>query len=565
MKTNLNTTIYDADLYLRLSKDDGDKEESDSIVNQKELIREFLKSRPDIRIHEIRVDDGYSGVNFERPAFQKMLSDIKEGKVNCVIVKDLSRFGRNYIEVGKYIEKIFPYLGVRFIAINDHYDSSTVKSQNENMMIPFKNLINDAYCRDISIKIRTNLEVKRKRGDFVGAFAPYGYKKSEDDKNRLEIDEEAADIVSEIFKLYIHGKSVYKIAEHLNGIGILTPMEYKRSLGSKYYTGFKRNQSSVWSHVTVMRILKNYVYTGALIQGKETTPNYKVKKKIAKDEQLWDCVEDIHDPIVTVKNYNIVQKLLKEDTRTGAKEERLYPLSGIVKCGDCKSNMSRKTVPSGKRKFVYYVCSNHKYNKNCSSHSINAEQLEKSILAVLNHHIEQAIYIEKILREIEKMPYKKNEVMKRNRKILSKQEEIKKYNNMRIDLYEDYQEKLITKEEYLELKDAYREKADRAVVALEQIQKEIDTFAVSNGTTFDWIESIKEYGKIKELSRGIAVSLLDEVLVYEKLAGERYGRIEVHFKYKHEFETALSFIASIKEEKTNETGGADLWLEQVEN
>ena len=182
METNLNTKIYNADIYLRLSKEDGDKEESDSITNQKELIFEYLKSREDIRIHKVRIDDGYSGVNFERPAFQQMLADIKSGKVDCVVTKDLSRFGRNHIEVGKYLEKIFPYLGVRFIAINDHYDSALNVGQTDSIIIPFKNLINDAYCRDISIKIRSNLEVKRKKGDFVGAFAPYGYRKLETDK-----------------------------------------------------------------------------------------------------------------------------------------------------------------------------------------------------------------------------------------------------------------------------------------------------------------------------------------------------------------------------------------------
>lgn len=545
MNTILNTTVYHADLYLRLSREDGDKEESDSIVNQKELIKEFLKSRPDIRIHKIRVDDGYSGVNFERPAFQEMLSDIREGKTNCVVVKDLSRFGRNYIEVGKYIEKIFPYLGVRFIAINDNYDSMEVKSHNENIIIPFKNLVNDAYCRDISIKIRTNLEVKRKRGDFVGAFAPYGYKKSEDDKNRLEIDDAAADVVNSIFTMYIHGKSIYKIADYLNEVGTLTPMEYKRNSGSKFYTGFKRNQSSGWSHTMVLRILKNHVYTGTLVQGKETTPNYKVKKKITTDKKLWNCVEDVHDPIVSKRNYSIVQKILKEDARTGTGEDRLYPLSGIVKCGDCGSNMSRKTVPSGKKKFVYYVCGNHKYNKQCTSHSINAEQLEKCILIMLNHHIEQVVYIEKVLQEIDKIPYKKNEVVKKNKQVISKRQEIKKYNNLRLDLYEDYQGQLITKQEYMEMKEAYRKKADMALAALEQIENEIEAITLNKGTTCDWIESFKRFGELTELTREVAVSLIDEVHIYEKLQGERYPRIEIYFKYVSEFQTAIHFIDSV--------------------
>lgn len=236
METNLNTKIYDADIYLRLSKEDGDKEESDSITNQKELIYEYLKSRDDIRIHEVRVDDGYSGVNFDRPAFQQMLEDIKSGKVNCVVTKDLSRFGRNHIEVGKYLEKIFPYLGIRFIAVNDNYDSILSDTQTDHIIIPFKNLINDAYCRDISIKIRSNLEVKRKKGNFVGAFAPYGYWKSETDKSRLEIDEEAAETVRRIFRMYLQGNSAYRIAEILNTEDALTPMDYKKEHGSAFYT-----------------------------------------------------------------------------------------------------------------------------------------------------------------------------------------------------------------------------------------------------------------------------------------------------------------------------------------
>lgn len=192
--------IYKAAIYVRLSKEDGDissaeKAESNSIANQKELIRSFLKDKQDIEVVSERVDDGYSGVSFERPAFQLMLEDIKKGKVDCVVVKDLSRFGRNYIDSGRYIEKIFPMLGVRFIAINDSYDSLDGKSQTDEIIIPFKNLINDAYCRDISVKIRSHLDIKRKKGEFIASFAVYGYKKDCANHNRLVVDEYAAGVV----------------------------------------------------------------------------------------------------------------------------------------------------------------------------------------------------------------------------------------------------------------------------------------------------------------------------------------------------------------------------------
>lgn len=181
--------------YTRLSKEDGDKEESDSINNQKALIQHYTESHPELCLVRHYSDDGYTGVNFNRPGFQNMLEGIKEGQINCIIVKDLSRFGRNYIEVGRYIERIFPTLGIRFIAINDNYDSLYNNSSSDQLLLPFKNLINDAYSRDISVKVRSNLDVKRRQGDFVSPSVPYGYKRLETDKNKLAIDEPAANIV----------------------------------------------------------------------------------------------------------------------------------------------------------------------------------------------------------------------------------------------------------------------------------------------------------------------------------------------------------------------------------
>ena len=221
---------YNAAVYLRLSKEDGDVTEggktvSNSIANQEELVRDYLKSQADIRVYSVYKDDGYSGVNFDRPMFQKMLEDIKSGAVNCVIVKDLSRFGRNYIESGRYIEKIFPMLGVRFIAVNDHYDSLS-EDTGADMIIPFKNLINDAYCRDISIKVRSHLDMKRKNGEYIGAFVAYGYRKDPEDKNRLIIDDYAAGVVRDIFDMKKKGMSHYSIARKLNDDGILSPLEY---------------------------------------------------------------------------------------------------------------------------------------------------------------------------------------------------------------------------------------------------------------------------------------------------------------------------------------------------
>lgn len=325
--------VYTADAYFRLSREDGDKAESDSIVNQKALVREFLKAHPEIQVYKEQVDDGYTGVSFERPAFQEMLEDIRAGRVNCVIVKDLSRFGRNYIEAGRYIEKIFPYLGVRFIAINDNIDTATEMSASDEMLIPFKNLINDAYCRDISVKVRSHLDVKRESGQYISPFAPYGYKKSPENKNQLVVDEKAAAIVRQIFKWKIEGMSAARIADKLNGLGIPTPMDYKRMNGENYQCCFRKKEDSKWTANSVRRILCNEVYTGVLVQGKTFSPSYKIRKRIPKEEKDWIRCENCHEAIISAEEFGQVKRSYQQDTRVAPRREALYTFSGIAKCG----------------------------------------------------------------------------------------------------------------------------------------------------------------------------------------------------------------------------------------
>lgn len=289
-----------------------------------------------------------------------MMEDVKEGRTDCIIVKDLSRFGRNYLDAGEYIEKIFPFLGVRFIAVNDNYDSLAGKNASDDLIIPFKNLINEAYCRDISVKVRTQLEIKRKSGQYIGAFAVYGYMKDEADKNRLVVDEYAADVVRDIFKWKLEGISPQDIATRLNQSGILSPMEYKKSLGMNFATSFKANPQAVWSANAVLRILKNQVYIGVLTQGKETTPSYKVRKRVTKPEDEWTVIPDSHEAIIRREDFDSVQKVLSLDTRRSPEDSNVQLFSGMVFCGECGASMVRKTVPSGNRKYVYYVCSAHK-------------------------------------------------------------------------------------------------------------------------------------------------------------------------------------------------------------
>lgn len=317
--------------YVRLSREDGDKEESNSVTGQKDLIRDFLSRHPELRECDMKVDDGYTGSNFDRPAFQKMMEAVRAGKINCIVVKDLSRFGRDHLEAGEYIERIFPFLGVRFIAINDHYDSEHRNVESDELIIPFKNLINEAYCRDTSIKIRSQLEIKRKRGDFIGSFAVFGYLKDPDDKHRLVVDDFAADVVRDIFKWKLEGISAGDIADRLNAMGIPTPLDYKRRLGMRYTTKFRTKEESTWSAGMILRILKNPIYIGVLEQGKVTTPNYKVKKIVEKPRDEWAVVEDHHEAIIERFDFESVQKVLALDTRTSVNHWRPQTVYAIIR------------------------------------------------------------------------------------------------------------------------------------------------------------------------------------------------------------------------------------------
>ena len=347
--------------YLRLSIEDGDKAESNSIGNQRELIRDFAAERPGLHLVEEYADDGYTGTNFERPGFKRMMEDIKSGKINCIIVKDLSRLGRNYIEMGKYLEQIFPMMGIRFIAINDNYDNANAESNDsDNIVVPFKNLLNDSYCRDISIKVRSQLDMKRRKGEFIGGYAIYGYCKDERNKNRLVVDEYAADVVRSIYRRKLEGMSAQAIAEQLNSENVLAPSEYKRLCGLNYHSGFKAGTHAKWQAIQVLRILKNEVYTGTMVQGRRQKINYKIKKIRDVEESGWIRVPNMHEAIIPQKLFDTVQEVLKLDTCASKGQQTVNLFSGIVRCGGCGQNMVRRTVSKNGKKYIYLHCvTNH--------------------------------------------------------------------------------------------------------------------------------------------------------------------------------------------------------------
>lgn len=542
MNTILNS-VYIADTYFRLSKEDGDKAESDSIVNQKALVREFLKVHPDIQIYKEKVDDGYTGVNFERPAFQEMLEDIKTGRVNCVIVKDLSRFGRNYIEAGRYIEKIFPYLGVRFIAINDNIDTASEMSAADEMLIPFKNLINDAYCRDISVKVKAQQQVKRLEGKCISAFAVYGYRKDPDDKNALMIDEYAADVVRKIFAWKIAGMSMAAIADKLNQSGVLSPMEYKKSLGMKYYTGFGGDSPGKWAAVSVKRVLENQVYIGTMVQGKEEKVSYKLKKRINKPREEWIYVKNTHEAIISEVEFRTVQDLLKYDGRKSEDSDCASLFSGILTCGDCRTPMIRRVNHYKGREKVFYICQTKNRSLGCSRHSIREEQLKQIVFKEIRVWLELMASYSGILEYLEELNINYDQVVEYDSQIGALSMEYKKYCDLKNGLHIDLKEGLIDRKEFDELYCLYERKCEGLETSI-NAQKKIIKDMFRNGVAAKTqLDRIRETLEIHELTRELLVTTVRRIYVFED------KRLEIEFRFANEMEK-LALMRKLCHEKS---------------
>ena len=509
-----------AAMYLRLSKDDEDrgslnKSESNSIGNQRELIKSFLREQPDIELYDIYVDDGFSGSNFDRPEFKRMIGDIEAGRVNCVVVKDLSRFGRDYIESGRYIQKTFPALGVRFIALTDHFDSISADTGESSIVLPVKNFINDSYCRDISTKVKSQLAVKYKNGECIAAFAAYGYRKSDTDKNRLVIDEYAAENVRRIFAWKIEGLALSAIAEKLNSLGILSPKEYKKSMGLSYHGGFSGTGRSGWGSTTIKRILTNEVYLGHMVQGKTEKVNYKVKKHTAKPEREWVKVENTHEAIVSADDFAVVQHLLKADGRRSPDSGTPSPFMGILFCGDCGQQMVRRVIRYKDTAKVYYICSTKNRGEGCSRHSIEESAL-KEIVCESARKFANSFLKEKELFD-RAMQYETNfeAVARYDKEIGRLKKEQDKYYSLCSGLYEDLREGVVTKEEFERLQSGFMQKGKELEAAMQKQEQLIKDMFKKGALSAGRLKTFQDCVELREIDRHTLSSLVRRIDVYE--------------------------------------------------
>lgn len=551
-KKETEKKVYAAAVYLRLSKEDGDvcddsrKEESNSITNQKRLIHDFLKGREDIHVFKEYVDDGYTGSDFLRPSFQEMIKDMEAGKVNLIIVKDLSRFGREYIEAGRYLQKIFPAAGVRFIAVTDHYDSLTADRTEKNIVIPVKNFVNDAYSADLSVKIKSHLESKRGNGEYTGAYVSYGFMKDSNDHNKLVADPVAGENVKLIFQWKLDGMSNSRIAEKLNALGIPAPADYKRSLGIRYQSGFQKNLYSKWSPVAVGRILSNPLCKGLVVQGKKERINHKIKKMVAKPESEQSRYRQEDLALIGEKQFDTMQGLLKKDTRTNPGQEGAYLFSGILYCPDCGRQMiRRKTTHKGKQT-IFYICKTYNVEKTCTRHSIKEQELISLVTEAVKAQAQMAAAAEEILKAAEEAMEGGQPVALTDTRLPELEKELAENASMLSGLYTDWMEGILSEEEYGEMKVFYSGRCEELEGQIRNRKERAGRAGETVREARQWIDSYKDTGSLfpgteGEIRRSLICSLFEKIWVYEG------KRVEFSFLYQDRMAEIYSLCGMFKE------------------
>ncbi len=522
--------VWNADLYVRLSKDDRDKDESNSIKNQRDLLLDFVSRNPDIRVCSILADDGFTGANFERYAFREMIRRIEEGKINCVIVKDFSRLGRNHIETGKYIERYFAEKNVRFIAVNEGYYNLTadMSDGNNSLIVPFKNIINEAFLEDISTKTKTQLEIKRKNGEFIGNFSVYGYIKTPD--KRLIVDDYAAEIVRSIFQCKINGYNEGQIAQKLNEKGILSPAEYKKSRGIAYSTPFSVKDRALWSVNAIKRILTNRIYIGHLEQGKRTKYSYRMTKFFYKPQDEWIVHENSHEPIVELSDFEIVQELMAKDTRISEGSGQLHMFSGFMICGGCGRTMVMRTVKKNGKAYVNFTCSTHKKHGTCKSNNISARAIEKFVLLSIQAHVASLLSVTD-MDDFGTDSLHSRKQLAIERMIAQSLQTIQDNQGYLVKSYEHFLNGSITEDEYIMFKSSFNKQIQVAENNITALQAELLKLKDSKQGK-ELIERFRQYENITELTRVVVVNFIQSIIVYD------HKELEIRFRYMSEYDVA---------------------------
>lgn len=529
-------------IYIRLSKEDArNNDESESVSNQRAIIEEHIASFNDgdeyIIVDEY-VDDGISGTtDDERDDFQRMLGDIKKGRINCVIVKDLARSFRNYSDQGYYLDDWFPRFNVRFISLYHQPLDSYKEPQNmRSIAVPIQGVLNENHCAETSDKIREVFDMKRRNGEHIGSFAAYGYIKDPNDKNALVVDEEAAEVVREIFTKFLDGMSKNAIVHYLNEHGVLSPAAYKRErLGLKYQNpSIDPAKRPLWGAVTITGILKNRMYCGDMVQGRYRVKSYKIHVQEVVPEDEWYIVENTHEAIIDRDTFDKVQRLLLRDTRTAPQKKQIYLFSGFLRCADCGKAMTRSKVGGT----VYYYCRTYKdQSKNaCTKHTIRHNRLEVAVLYAIQQQVYLAVDYTKTIERINRAPLVKSQSKKLADAIEQKERELAKIARYKQAIYQDWKDGEITHSDYRHMKEDYEEQAEALNEVIEKLRAEQAELENGIDTENPFLKAFRQYGNIEKLTRDVLIELVDHIKVYEG------GNISIVFRFADELRRIQEFI-----------------------
>ena len=522
--------------YIRLSKEDlkKGKDDSNSVKNQRDLLNDFYQKH----IEEFEsvseyVDDGHTGTDANRENFQRLLADVMSGKINCVVVKDLSRFARNYSDAGSLIDNLFVQMGVRFISLAENVDSFTNPDSVSNIIVPITNVMNDNYCYQTSKKIRQVFDYKRRNGQYIGAFAPYGYIKHPKDKHKLIVDPDAAETVKLIFSLFLQGTSKRAIALHLNEHGVPSPSAYKLLKGLPVST--RGYDEPMWGGRMIHAILTNPTYTGDLAQGRSRVKSYKVHQIETVPREEWVEVAGTHEAIIDYETFDKVQALLKRDPRTSPEGRKVHLSSGFLKCADCGRAITRCV---SKNNHVYYACSTYKNRSRtaCTMHSIKHERLEAAVLFGIQYQVHLAVSYSEAIARINSAPTKKSQSFRLDELITAKEKELAKITRYKQSLYQDWKDGEITQQDYRSMKADY----EQQVAALSDVLKRLtaERAELANGVDNEHpaLVAFMKYQNIDKLTREALIDLVDHIKVYEN------GNISVKCKFADEFRKIAEYI-----------------------
>lgn len=534
--------MYKTAGYVRLSVEDSGRPGADTIEGQKALLTGYIENQPDMELYGLFCDNGRSGTDFAHPEFEKLMDAVRSGKVDCIVVKDLSRFGRNYKETGNYLERIFPFLGIRFVAVNDVFDTQTAERSADGYIVPLKNLINEVYSKDISKKSGSALETKQRNGDFIGAWAPYGYSKDPDNKSRLVINEEVAPTVRRIFAWRADGISIVQIARRLNQAGIASPSAYLYETGEVKTEKYK---GVLWHTQILKSMLSHPVYCGHMVQGKKKQSFYEGKSQAFTPESEWKIVLNTHEAIIDEDTFEKVQAIAKQrkdeyHARLGKfahLEHSENILQGLVYCPNCMRPMVRyKNVSHGKKLWYTYICPGHADDpKKCPFVSIREDELIEVVFTAIKTQISLATDMERITRRLNSEPaYKKNRDAARDR-LDAAQRTLKRSQSLYESLYQNYVEQLMTEQEYMTLKARYKteaKEAERMIAALEQEQQRSKALTPENR----FLTEFHSFAGVDTLTAEMASALVERIYVNSR------NDIDIHFRYRDEYEALLDFI-----------------------